>query len=580
MSPSGQRHPRQYRTGDITSVPAGAGMELAYCRDSQATELMPRSATHRLRRITRFAPLADHARILAGGRPNAVSAILVELERLVSAGFLVAEPSTPDHDGADTGPRGCGASHPSGIGCLAFPTRDRVATFEATVASYLANAERDGRAVPVLVSDDSPDPTTRDSYRDMLSRLSQRFRSPIEYLGLAERESLALAVAKLAELPVEVVRFACLGDRSAGLTTVGANRNSILLHTIDELVVMADDDVMCRIAAAPCHRDPAVVSSAGGQLDQREFPDRDAALASWPAAEASLLGMHERWLGRPPLACLGGDADFDRASPATVRRLTSRCGRIAVTMTGIVGDCAWDNADHLLAEGHPLPRSREWSQVAPRPTLTDRPDPLFGWCIGLDNRHLLPPFTPLGRAEEVAFGQLLARCFADHYLTYLPWALLHAPPEQRAFSTEPPFAVGFNAWLPSILGIFDPGYARDPITRLAIIGAAVIELARLPGDDFRDFIRMHLLRSLELLVTRLEEGAADAPGEEIQSTISRLVAAGSGPLERLYPMPGSPQAVQRLLVRFGTMLTAWPAMVAAATTLRRSDQTFARPIHP
>ncbi len=564
-----------YRVGDIVSTPAGAGMVLAYSRDTRTTEVMPLRTAQRLRQLTRFAPLAEHAQALTGGRAAAVPPLLAELERLAAGGFLVPAP-TPGTGAVDGGT----VDEPAGIGWLAFPTCDRVTTVHATITSYLANAAEAGRRVPVLVSDDSPDPAVRSACRDMLGGLARRFGSPIGYLGPEERECLAAAVAELSGVPLGVARFACLGDRSTGLTTIGANRNSILWHTAGEQVVMADDDVVCRIAAAPGCRAAPVVSSSGGQLDQREYPDRDTALADWPAVQESLLDLHERWLGRVPLASLDVDADFDGASPTTVRRLTARPGRVAVTLTGIVGDCAWDNVDSHLADGEPLPRSREWSQVALRPTLTDRPTPLFGWCIGLDNRQLLPPFTPIGRAEEVAFGNLLARCFADHYLTYLPWALLHAPPEERAFSTEPNFAIGFNGWIPSILGNIDTAFARDPAVRLGIIGAALVELSKLSDDEFADFVRMHLLQSLGPLVARMEEHSAGPHRDEVRSAISRFVDAGSGALDRLYPMAGGAKALRPLLALFGETLQAWPAMVEAAGALRREGRSFARQIGP
>ena len=109
-------------------------------------------------------------------------------------------------------------------------------------------------------------------------------------------------------------------------------------------------------------------------------------------------------------------------------------------VNGVVGDCAWGSQlgywggpmGYLLFEGRSHERfvesesfyrtactSREIFRVVNRPTISD------GTCtvamsIGLDNRELLPPYTPMGRGLDILFGINLWKCFEDGYLGHVP----------------------------------------------------------------------------------------------------------------------------------------------------------------
>jgi hypothetical protein len=282
--------------------------------------------------------------------------------------------------------------------------------------------------------------------------------------------------------------------------------------------------------------------------------------------------VHERWLGQAPLTCVDAFTRYDDATPDTLRRLRSRPGRIAVTLSGSVGDCGWDSPDFLLFADRQsgTARGREMVQVASVTALTDRADPMFGWSLGLDAREMLPPFTPIGRAEDVGFGVLLSTCFADHYVAHLPWALLHAPTEPKSFTTEPAFAVGFNGWLPSVLSALAPG-AGPPADRLAELGRLLRELGRLPADTFDAFVREHLLRSLGARAEALETAMAAAPSvwrKDAAAELTRMRESALAPVERLYCQPGGRAGVQTHLVSYGAVLAAWPARWAAARVLQ------------
>lgn len=553
-----------WRAADVVRASAGGGLVILYSRDAGTTRLVRSEVAGLLDGVSEFRTLDDHARALAGPRTGRVETIRRELERLAHDGFLA---TPPDASRAM-------ARTPPPIGTLVVPTCGRVTTLERTLRSYLGNAADAGRRLTVVVADDASDAPIRAACQRMLRGLTRTYGVETFYAGPDDKHAFAMHLAAEADVEPQVAMFACLGHRTGGLITAGANRNVLLLHSAGDPLLTSDDDVVCRPAPAPGSKGAALaVTSMGGPLRVTTHTDRRSALAAIPEqAGVDFLALHERWLGRRPLACVDVETRYDDASAATLRRLRDRPGRIAATLAGSVGDCGWDSPDFLLFANAKAgtARSREMVQVAPVTTLTDRADPMFGWCVALDAREMLPPFTPMGRAEDVAFGVLLSSCFADHYAMHLPWAVLHAPTELKSFTAEPAFAVGFNGWLPSVLSELAPS-AGTPADRLAELGRRLKDLGHLRTGAFDDFVRLHLLRSLEARAEALEAGIATAPTawrKDAAAELTRMRESALASVERLYCQPGGRAALQTQLVAHGALLDAWAALWAGTRALR------------
>src|SRR5262249_19546992 len=147
----------------------------------------------------------------------------------------------------------------------------------------------------------SCDPEVREAYRQMLTQVKAEHNASIKYAGWEEKREFLSKLIETSEVPPDVVQFALFGAET-GLPTYGANQNAILLHTIGEAIFCADDDTLCRIAAAPAQVNGLVVVSGAGdpEIGREEvwaFPDREAALKSVDLVDACLLDMHERFLG-------------------------------------------------------------------------------------------------------------------------------------------------------------------------------------------------------------------------------------------------------------------------------------------
>ena len=201
------------------------------------------------------------------------------------------------------------------ITAVGIVTRGRAERLCACIESYMENCRNHERTPEFIVTDDSTDGDPRT--RSALQRLRSLGTASVSYGGRAERIGFAEALARAASVPIDMIRFGLIGDARCPLTT-GANRNSLLLDTLDLLVLSVDDDTRCRIAAV--QEGEAHLTSFTGYdpTDFWFFPDRRRALDSVAFVDADVLGCHEAMLGR---------------------RLSDESGvSVTITLQGVVGD--------------------------------------------------------------------------------------------------------------------------------------------------------------------------------------------------------------------------------------------------
>jgi FkbH-like protein len=152
------------------------------------------------------------------------------------------------------------------IASIGVVTANRPEALLRALESYAENARHHGRAPDLVVVDDSRAPAMRAANRGALAALSRARGASraIRYAGTEEKEAFLRALGAF-DVPPDVARFALLPDVT-DTTTVGANRNALLLDAVGDLVFSADDDTLCRLAAPP-DSDPA--------LDDRAAVGRD-----------------------------------------------------------------------------------------------------------------------------------------------------------------------------------------------------------------------------------------------------------------------------------------------------------------
>lgn len=601
-----------YRAVTLTAIPIGASTTLVYAHGARASHVLPSELADLLSRCQRFAPLADHARQRCRERGLAdaqIEAVTSQLATLAAAGLLISRRALLERcarlattDGA-----------PAPIASVGVVTRDRLDSLQRALTSYIENGQHHARATDFVVVDDSERPDTRTSTRTMLAALRARHGVPILYAGREEKEQFVQALLDETPLAPDIVRFAVFGEVSCG-PSIGANRNALLLATVGERVFSADDDTVARLARAPDSSDALAFASGADPTEFRFFPDRAAALGAVSVVEADLLAIHEPLLGRSLASCIaafraGGEPDFDRMAPGMFHSLESGTGRVLVTMMGLVGDSGMGSPRYyLLLTGPSRARlvasetgyasaftSREVVRAVPRPTISDVPLCMTGF-VGLDNRVLLPPFFPVQRNSDGIFALTLRAGFPEGYLGFLPWTLLHAPPEPRAFSDDALRRKTTGLTTADILISCIAGHEAGPGTlsdreRLRRLGRRLTALGSLEPGEFDEFLRLHLWRRAAAYAAALEtllRVHGESPrfwADDVKRTLDTLRAAL--PKED-YAVPRDLLAgrdadearalTRRLVLKFGQLLEAWPEIVDAAKRLRARGHRPAQPV--
>ena len=468
-------------------------------------------------------------------------------------------------------------------------TCNRASSLSGCLDSFLANFRHSDRAPEIIVADDSSAAGSED-VRSVLLSLDDRGAQHIRYAGRLERSRYADALAKESGTAPDVVRFALLGDSRCTLST-GANRNALLLDTIDSLVMSVDDDTRGEVASAPGAEDGLSFFTGYDPTEFWFFPDRTAALASVSFEPIDILRLHETLLGR-------ATADFGGAPDSR--------GRVAVTLNGLVGDSGMRSPRYyLMLSGDSRRRlvaseagyrsafqSREILRSVRRPTVSTGPF-LMTTFFGLDNRVLLPPFFPVQRNSDGIFGLMLQKT-TSHRTALLPYVLLHAPPP-RTFEPDAILTDADRLQLADVIMncvfAFNAGAGLPDETRLNRLGRHLRWLGSLGLAEFDAYVRSQQQFRTMAFVTALQAQLQANAGEpqywaaDVARMIERLSTAASAgdytsprDLSTGEAADAGRRLGQELVERFGELLEAWPAIVAAARTLRERGLRVTAPV--
>ncbi|HEX7239678.1 MAG TPA: hypothetical protein VF263_05405 [Longimicrobiaceae bacterium] len=554
---------------------------------------------------------ASVARAAGPGRDPAWEEAVVTacLEGFVAEGLLTAEAEVADRLRALLPAGTDAAAPPPRIGALCIPTRDRPDTLRRALGSWLGNAAAHGRSPGVVVLDDSESDEAQGRNLAALREAAARHGVPAHRATRGRRERYARDLAAYAGLPGETVRFALLGDPRFP-SSYGATRNALLLDTVGELCLQVDDDTLCTVCR-PAATDEELLLTPEMEPNEYWFArDFEEALACVRVVEADFLALHERVLGRSPAECVASTAGgtVRVGAPWSSRQLSLLSApeaRVAVSFAGIVGDCGGPGRHHwrLALRGASLERlvadpgsyrarllSRQLVKCPTRTVVSTGPYCMAG-NMGLDNRTLLPPFVPVGIAEDALFGVLRAGLFPHLASASLPYAVVHDPSPPRPAPAEPvPMTLYANAVLTSLVARFLEVWPVDGGPgSLEHLGAYLRELGSLPDASFGARVRQLVVPTLTAAAAQAEgllAGWPDAPPhwrasmEESAAELASLVAREdpASPSD----LPGGPAErsalFRRLLRGYGGVLAHWAEMVGAATEMRRGGVRLAEPV--
>ncbi len=564
-------------------VPAGEGRALALRPDGGVVRLedpLPQI----LEQCDRFRTARGHVQHLldAGWPDEAARNIEAGINGLIREGLLLAK--------ADFVRALAERERPSDVPAIAIAawvTRDRPDLLARSVESLVAVTRAGGRPVRYAVFDDSGKPKAAPFTADLVD-ISRK------------RAFLAELLRTRADLPPALAEFALFDPHGFGMAA-GANRNSLLLGTVGDLVMCSDDDIVHRFVASG---EPGTLElySFHDPASVRSYRDRAEMLNANARADVDIVGWHERLLGRTVSACVAAAGPAllaDRAAPVLVRRLLKSDPVVLAAAAGIAGDCGLAAPRYLLtlagddreaivspAQSYAIASSsREMVRVVKRLTITEGRSFMAG-CSALDNRDLLPPFFPVGRNEDGVFAAVLRAAVADGMVGHLPLAVLHDPPGARSFPEG-----ALRTWAPRIsdtviMLLEDRSQNALPQSRaegLARTGAYLKDVAALAAADFSLYLRDRWMHGLSAYIEHLEDllriysespdhWAADVRAH-IDSVIDALTTPGGlVPIDlRSGRSPDEAMELCRAMVReYGELLVWWPAIVEAARGLREA----------
>ena len=534
-----------------------------------------------------------------------LASVKQRLEALAASGFLVSDEDLvrqcKQHRGT--------SDDPDPVTALAMATRDRGEVLRRGIVSYFENSVRFGRSLDFIVIDDAREPDAQRQTLAVLQELKSSQGVTLRYASRQDREAFADRLAAYSGLPRDPICFALLG-RPASDRTVGSCYNSLLLDTIGGCSVLADDDTVCQIAAPPEQHGSLALTS---QFDPTEFwfyRSRQSAFDALTPSDQDYFAAHESLLGRAVAGCMpepeaSGSLDLDRAAPAFDRRLRTQGGRVVATLFGIVGDSGIGSTGYLSVGPSSRSRlltseqdylafveSRQVARAVTRPTVSEGFLCMAG-NLELDNRRLLPPFTPVQRGADTVFGMTLRKCFRDGYLGYLPWTVRHDPPHQRTQPLEEfmknAARVRFSEVLRHLIdGAPEVSGGGDDEQALRRLGSYLRQISSGSLADFEDTVKTCFWRQHE---ERLAEASRYQPDPKIpsyyhgyreqhQKTVREAIVNPGYFVPRDLEELGSEREVRRMvqgLVRdHGGLLEHWPDIVQAALALREKGVRLTR----
>ncbi len=430
------------------------------------------------------------------------------------------------------------------------PTRDRAAALATALASHRSALDRAGRAVRVVVVDDSD---AEGPARAACVRTSA------EHAGRATRERLLRELATNAEERAALAG-ALFAPAERMTTCVGATRNVIALLAAGAPFVSIDDD------------SPSVYVRPRASLAPKRVVDPQpielGPLSDVVPTEADPFGPHARYLGRPARD----------AAPEAPDRF-----RIAMTFVGVHGDLGVGSVgqlafmvgesqrrladgllEHVVAGGATARLAR-----CVQPSLV--PFAMMG-AYGADATRLLPPLLPAGRNEDGLFALVLRLVDPEAAFVHLPLAIAHRPGEGRRFDLTSFESYGATPRLADLVRLVLTGVhptlpQGDPAARLRALGAALDEVPSLgrlaeAWNEERASWSRHLLTN-----------AAGCPRGALRDGTERLAAALARPTTLDATAEGLP--IVDSIRRYGRLCAVWPDVWARAVTTREATARVA-----
>jgi hypothetical protein len=556
-------------------------------------------AGHMLWSCSSFASLEEHARrlseefILGRARPSDVAAVLMEA---VESGLLVSDrqlaaAARPSERADDQVP----------IHSVGILTNGRREALRRCLTSYGDHLDRFGRTARLTIVDSAASSCGDETEPSL--KASRGWSGRLRWFGPRRKAAFVRRLAKAAGVDHRVVEFALCDADGAG-TDVGANRNMLMLAHAGETFLSSDDDMICTPRTRMTRSNRIVLDDGDLPMPVTLHPDFASARDSLVPVENCALDHHERLLGlgvNGLLAQEGAQTTLRSLSPMLVASLLRGRTQIVASFAGYYGDAGsrypgfylWSGMDvrDQLMHGYEDYRARVSSrQIVRLPPDATISSSRFSMCgtVALDCRNLLPPFFPVMRGEDLAFGAVLRTCFVDSVFAYVPVAIAHVPWHARGTEErlwDPARRVPMSVILGELIEFVGAGaqVATAGERRMRLLGRCLQELARLPPSDLQEQIRERIAQAIARSIAAADRLVQQANGtpeywvSDLQRFIDHQTALLGEPMlalpsELAHRNADAAAAVLRSwLEKYGLLLEGWPEVFSAATYLRDEE---------
>ena len=589
-----------YRTTHLNVVPAGDDV-LLHDSDRNSPIALPAFELDLLAQCTHFAPVEEHAAAAAQRTGLPADGVAQRLYELVDRGLLVSKRDVlaRARDAAETDSRPALL-----LDRIAVVTSNRPTSLATCLRSY---RERYGAGIELVVFDDTSDPAVQKENRRVAGQAGTGGR--LMYAGEAEKQRYVTELAARSGVEASVVR-AALNEFDGCPLHCGSNRNAVLLDASGGAVLMVDDDTTSR-AVRFADDGHLRLSSRYDPWSLRFFASIDEALDAAEWEDVDLLSWHRRFLGRSPAACAFDSAtsnvqrtvednhaalELDEADSALVAALSSGRGRVVVTSVGVAGDSGmaapmyflWLTGlqrERLLENYESYRATRAVHRGAEIATISNTsffmtPHAAF------DLRDTIPPFPPVLRNADGAFGSVLRTCAPESYVAFLPLSVEHSPPEPRSSDFDQILrsmgSVRANDIIRDIAHAYDPSPGvSDSVVRLQAFARYLIALGTMPAADFDPLVRYHITAAVGRRIEQLtrvvdQESGPPSWADDCAAAAAEGLRALTEKELVIADVPGATadercRRFQRALHRYGRVMEAWPVLLDAAKDLRVAE---------
>ncbi len=429
----------------------GGNYLLHNTRNGKRAMVMPEVYASLLR-CGQFQTIASHTANIIEGNPgmkDQQATINNVLQQMLDTGMMVSAKKVCDRLKAkvDTGVE----DHEISAPVVAINTWERPQALERLLESVVANCNTT-KVHRLYVIDDSRKAENISKNQDLVETYASRVATPLEYFGQDEQQALLDDLSKRLPEHESAIRFLADQSRWRDHWTSGLNRNLALLLSCGHRLVMMDDDSICDVYDPPQLK-PNITFS-----DNPREADFFASEQDWAHLHQPInpdpVSRHMQCLGLPfseAVAVLGqGNLKPAGLSNATAlqiselepdsRVLMTECGSLGcpgTTSNTWLPNMAENSLKRMLKSGqkttNALTRRKVWSgrnhpHFAPRPNMSQ--------ITGFDNRHMLPPYLPIMRAEDQLFGYMLDFIFPSAVTLDYPWAIPHLPLPEREWQNK------------------------------------------------------------------------------------------------------------------------------------------------